>query len=160
MVRYVEQVEISASPEAVWAVLTDVQGWRKWTASVELIRILSPAGGSAPSEPTRSFGVDSEAWVKQPKLPGARWRVTVFEPASSFTWQSQAPGVRSVAAHLLYPHPRGAADPQGTQVTFELRQNGPLAPLAGLLLGRLARRYLAMEAAGLKAYCEAVVASD
>ncbi|WP_327069449.1 SRPBCC family protein [Kitasatospora sp. NBC_01250] len=154
MPRYIEQVEILASPQAVWAVLSDVQGWRKWTPTVELVRILSRPG--APAGAGSSFGVGSEAWVKQPRLPGARWRVTVFEPASSFTWQSQAPGVRTVAAHLLYPYPRGAAEPRGTEVTLELRQNGPLAWLAGLLLGRLTRRYLALEAAGLKVYCEAL----
>lgn len=64
--------------------------------------------------------------------------------------------MRTVAAHLLYPYPRGAAEPRGTEVTLELRQNGPLAWLAGLLLGRLTRRYLALEAAGLKVYCEAL----
>ncbi|WP_035849697.1 SRPBCC family protein [Kitasatospora azatica] len=139
-----EQVEINAGPEAVWAVLADVQGWRKWTASIELIRR---------REQGKPFGLGSEAWVKQPRLPGAVWRVTSFEPESSFVWESRAPGVHTIAAHHLH------AGPQGTKVTLELRQGGPLAPFTGLLLGRLTRRYLAMEAAGLKTFCEGVAAT-
>ncbi len=138
---HVETVRIAARPEAVWAVLVDVQGWRKWTASVELVRRLDQAG---------EFGVRSQVWVKQPSLLGAVWRVTGFEPERSFVWESRSPGVLTVAGHRL------EARDDGTLVTLELRQSGPLAPVAGLFFGRLTRRYLAMEAAGLKAYCEAV----
>ncbi|PYC77310.1 polyketide cyclase [Streptomyces tateyamensis] len=130
---------MAAAPEAVWAVLVDVQGWRKWTASVELIRR---------REQGRPFALGSEAWVKQPRLPGALWRVTGYEAGRAFTWESRSPGVRTVADHQLRP------TATGTELILELRQEGFLAPLARLLLGRLIRRYLAMEAAGLKAYCE------
>jgi uncharacterized protein YndB with AHSA1/START domain len=136
---HTERVEIAAAPAAVWAVLTDVQGWRRWTRSVELVRR---------REQGRPFGAGSEAWVKQPRLPGAVWRVTRYEAGRGFTWESRSPGVRTVADHRLSP----AGD--GTELTLELRQQGPLAPLAGLLLGGLTRRYLAMEATGLKTYCE------
>ncbi|MCX4749420.1 SRPBCC family protein [Kitasatospora sp. NBC_01287] len=153
MAQWSEQVEILAPAEAVWAVLADVQGWRKWTASVELIRR---------REQGKPFGLGSEAWVKQPRLPGAVWRVTAFEPGRSFVWQSHAPGVRTVAGHHLRAgraegvESGRAEGAESTWVTLELRQHGPLAGPAALLLGRLARRYLAMEAAGLKAYCEVI----
>jgi hypothetical protein len=42
-------------------------------------------------------------------------------------------------------------------VTVELgtAQTGPLAWLVGILYGRLTRRYIGMEAQGLKRFCEA-----
>ncbi|MFE0464789.1 SRPBCC family protein [Kitasatospora sp. NPDC058965] len=136
---HTERVEISAAPEAVWAVLADVQGWRRWTASIQLVRLRQQG---------RPFGPGSEAWVKQPRLPGALWRVTAYETGRGFTWESRSPGVRTVAEHRL--RPLGT----GTELTLELRQQGPLAPLVDRWLGGLTRRYVGMEAAGLKAYCE------
>ncbi|MGF1427300.1 SRPBCC family protein [Kitasatospora sp. LaBMicrA B282] len=140
--RYVEQVEIRVPAAEVWVVLADVQGWRKWTPSIELVRR---------REQHRPFGLGSEAWVKQPRLAGSIWLVTTFEPERSFVWQTEFPGLRTTAGHHLHPQADG-----GTRVTLELRQSGLLAPLAGLALGRLTRRYLAMEAAGLKSYCEGI----
>jgi uncharacterized protein YndB with AHSA1/START domain len=134
-----EQVEIEAEAAAVWAVLTEVQHWHTWTPTIELIRR---------RDPDRPFGTGSQAWIKQPRLRGALWEVTAFEPGRSFTWQTRAPGVHTVAGHRLQP------TPTGTRVTLELRLTGPLAPLGRLLHGRLIRRYLALEALGLKTECE------
>lgn len=92
----------------------------------------------------------SQAWVKQPRMLGSTWQVTEFEPERSFVWENHRPGIRTVARHRL------DARPGGTLLTLELVQTGPLAPLIRLLFGRLTRRYLAMEAAGLKTFCENV----
>jgi hypothetical protein len=40
-------------------------------------------------------------------------------------------------------------------VTLGIRESGPLAPVTGLLLPGLIRRYVQMEADGLKHRCEA-----
>ncbi|MCC9311071.1 SRPBCC family protein [Kitasatospora sp. RB6PN24] len=138
-----ERIEIGAEPAAVWAVLTDVQHWHTWTPSIELIRL---------QEQERPFGTGSRAWIKQPRLRGAHWQVTEYEPERSFTWETRAPGVRIEAGHHLQP------TPTGTRVTLELRLSGPLAPLVRLRHGRLIRRYLAQEALGLKTQCETPLA--
>ncbi|TQF05683.1 polyketide cyclase [Kitasatospora acidiphila] len=134
-----EQVEIEAEPAAVWAVLTDVQHWHTWTPSIELIRR---------PDPERPFGVGSRVWIKQPRLRGAHWQVTAYEPERSFVWHTRAPGAKTEAGHQLQ------ATPTGTRVTLDLRLTGPLALLGRLLYGRLIRRYLALEALGLKTQCE------
>ncbi len=133
--RYELSVDVNAKPDAVWAVLADVERWPEWTPSVRRVRRLEegPLGGG------------STARVKQPKLPAARWRVTGYVAGREFTWVSQSPGVTTVAEHLIAP-----GDGGGSRVTLVLTQTGRLARLAGLLGGRLIRRYVGLEADGLK----------
>jgi hypothetical protein len=61
--------------------------------------------------------------------------------------------VHTVAFHRLEANPDG-----GTRITIGLDQTGPLARLVGALTGARTRRYLALEAAGLKAASEDVAA--
>lgn len=82
--------------------------------------------------------------VRQPRLPATTWTVDSLVPGRSFSWTSSSVGVMSVAAHAIEP----AA--QGCRLLLSLTQAGPLASLSGLLLGRLTRRYLRLEAEGLR----------
>lgn len=137
--RYDISVEVEAAPERIWTVLTDVERWPEWTASMTRVDLVD-------SQP---FGLGSEVLVKQPKLPETRWRVTLVEPGRSFTWQARRPGVTMVAAHRMAAPP-GAP----VKVTLSIAQTGFLAPPTGVLLAGLIRRYVTMEAYGLKRYCE------
>jgi hypothetical protein len=97
----------------------------------------------------RPFGVGSRARIRQPRLPVAVWTVTAIESGRYFEWQNATPGLRSVGGHRVE-----AADRNTSRVTLSLDWSGPLAPLIRLLYGRLSRRYVAMEAQGLKRRCE------
>jgi hypothetical protein len=77
------------------------------------------------------------------------WRVTELEPGSRFAWDTRTPGLRSVGDHAVT-----RLDDRRSRALLAIDQTGPPAPLAGLLYGRLIRRYLAMESAGLKRRCE------
>jgi hypothetical protein len=101
---------VAAAQPVVWDVLADVSRWPDWTASMTSVR---------PTEPG-PIGPGSVVRIKQPKLPPATWRVTEFEPGSSFTWVSRAPGVTTTAWHRL--------DPEGdrTRATVGISQHGPL----------------------------------
>ena len=104
------------------------------TASINRVELLDGA-----------FGPSSRARVHQPRLPAAVWTVTEFEENTGFTWESRSPGVTTVAGHHL------SAKPDGTvTVRLSIDQTGPLAPVVSLLTGRLTRRYVTMEAHGLK----------
>ena len=131
-------VEIGAPPHRIWEVMSDVERWPEWTASVTSIRRLSP-------EP---FAVGSKVVIRQPKFPPAMWVVTDIQPNRSFTWRSGAPGVYVFAHHSIEP------TPTGSRVTLSLRYNGLLGGVLGWLTAGITNRYLAMEASGLKQRAE------
>ena len=91
----------------------------------------------------------SEARIIQPNLPVLVWQVVEFEPGTSFAWRATSRGVTTLASHQVAETPDG----QST-VMLAIKQTGPLASLAGLALGHLTRRYVDMEAEGLKRFCE------
>jgi uncharacterized membrane protein len=134
-------VDIGAPAEVVWSVMSDVERWHEWTASVRNIRLLDPA-------PLR---VGSRAMIRQPKFPPALWTVVSLDPGSSFVWKSGMPGMWVYAHHsvesIASSVDRGTAP---TRASLRLHYAGPLARLLGRLTRGITNRYLAMEAAGLK----------
>lgn len=133
-------IDIAAPPDQVWAVMTDVGRWPEWTASVKSVERLDRG----------PFGVGSRARIRQPRFPAAVWTVTALEPGRSFEWQSPAPGLLSVGGHRA-----DTVGEHASRVTLSLTWSGPLAPVMRLLFGKLSRRYVEMEAQGLKRRCEA-----
>ena len=138
--QYETSIDIHADPQSIWAVMTDVERWPEWTASVVRVERLS-------SEP---FGVGSRVAIKQPRLMKVVWTVTDLEPVVSFKWKATAPGLTTVGSHQLAPSPAGT-----TKVTLSVDQRGALAPAFRLLGSRMTRRYLDYERLGLKARSEA-----
>ncbi len=137
--RVEQVVDIPAPADRVWGVLCDLRGWPTWTASMREVTPLRPG----PVEP------GLQVRVVQPRLPTTVWTVEEVVPGRSFRWSSRSPGIASVGDHVLEPTATGC------RVTLSLAQTGPLAPAVGVLLGRLTRRYVRMEAVGLRARCEA-----
>ena len=133
--EYTNSIDIDAEPSRVWEVLSDVERWHEWTESVT----------SVERHDDGPLQVGSTATVKQPKLRPADFEVTVVEPGRRFEWVSKAPGVTSVGDHIVDPRPGG-----GSRATLVLRQTGLATPVIKLLFGGLIRRYVEMEAAGLK----------
>ena len=127
-------IDISAPPEVVWAVLSDVESWPTWTASITSVRPLSP-------DPLQ---VGSRVRIKQPRLPATVWTVSDLVEGEQFTWTATSPGVNTRASH------RVAGTAAGSRVTLSIGQAGVLGRLVGRLYGGLTRRYVEMEAAGLK----------
>jgi hypothetical protein len=77
------------------------------------------------------------------------WRVTEVEAGSSWTRVTRSPGATTTATHHVRP-----AGPNRTVVQQVLDQRGPLGSLVARLMAGTTRRYLEMEAAGLKARSE------
>ena len=127
-------VDISAPPEVVWAVLSDVGSWPAWTASITSVRPLSP-------DPLQ---VGSRVRIKQPRLPATVWTVSDLVEGERFTWTATGPGVHTRASHRVV----GTA--AGSRATLSIDQAGVLGRLVGRLYGGLTRRYVEMEATGLK----------
>jgi uncharacterized protein YndB with AHSA1/START domain len=132
-------VDIAAPPERVWEVMVDVEYWPDWTDTVTWVRRLD----EGPLRP------GSRAKINQPKLPETEYVVTELEPGQSFTWVATAPGVLTTARHRIEPLAGG-----GSRVRLSVEQGGWLGSLMGRFYRGLTDRYLATEAAGLKAWCE------
>lgn len=132
-------IEIAAPADAVWAVLTDVERWPDWTASIRTVHKLED-GPLAPGSRVR---------IHQPRLPAAVWTVSVVDPGRFFEWRNESAGLTSVAGHRVEP----AAD--GSSIaTLSIDWSGWLAPLIRVAYGGLSRRYVDMEAEGLRGRCE------
>jgi hypothetical protein len=136
---FATSIDISASPERVWSVMSDVERWHEWTASITSVETLT-AG---------PLGVGSKARVRQPKLLPAVFDITIWDPPRSFEWVTRSAGVRAVARHSAEPIAGGA------RAHLSVQFDGVLAPLVAWFAGNLTDRYLEMEAAGLKRRSEA-----
>lgn len=142
--RYTRTDTIAARPSDVWAVLTDIEHWPDWTASMREITRLD-------SGPLR---VGSTARVRQPAGRPMVFTITELEPERSFTWTASAAGIRSTGYHELTPH-----EPPGVQAVLTFTLTGPMAWLGRLLGGGRIRRYVDMEADGLKRQSESRTAT-
>ena len=131
-------VEIDAPTSLVWDVFTDVERWPEWTASVTRLVALDGPG----------LAVGKRFEIKQPKLPTLVWQVTDLAPGVSWTWAQRSPGGSTLAHHTLTPIAQGR-----TLVHQALDQQG-LAAVVARLMRRTTRRYLELEAQGLKGRSE------
>lgn len=137
--RLTHQVEIDADPERVHAALVDVQQWPEWTASTRHAERLDDG----------PLAVGSTVKLDQPGLRQVVWRVVSLTPPEGFAWTSRVGGVTTVGDHRITP-----IGDHRVRVDLSVDQTGVLAPLVGLLYGRLTRRYMRLEAEGLKRRCE------
>ena len=71
--------------------------------------------------------------------------MSALEPNRSWTWQNRAPGATTVAHHILTETSDGY-----THVALSIDQRGVIGRPMGWLLKRLTRRYLRLEAEGLR----------
>lgn len=134
MVEYEQRVAIAGSAAMVWQVMSDVERWHEWTASITEIRKLD----------AQPFVTGGRFRVKQPKLAATEWTLTKVIPEQQFVWVSQSTGVVVTAWHEIAP----AAE--GVEVRLRIRFEGWLGALLGRLGGGLTRHYMQLEAHGLK----------
>jgi len=132
-------VEIEAAPQDVWAAVIDAERWPQWTDSVQNVSWLDGATAT----------VGSRARIKQPGMPALTWTVTELEPGRRFDWEATSAGVRTLGTHEV-----AAVGDGRSRLTLGLRQSGALSGLVGALAGSRTRRYVRMEAEGLKRAAE------
>ena len=140
-----DSVEIDAPAQLVWEVFSDVERWPDWTASVSSLIARNGAG----------LAVGKRFAIKQPGMSKLVWKVTEIDPGSSWTWVQRSPGVRVSARHWVIPQPDGR-----TLVCQQLDQGGVLGALVGRLMVKKTKRFLELEANGLKARSEQLSRAD
>jgi uncharacterized membrane protein len=135
-------VAIDAPIEVVWSVFSDVERWPTWASSFTSVELING--------PMR---LGAKARIRQPRLPTVVWEVTQWEPGRLWTWTATSPGARTEASHVL------SVSGRGTLAEQAIVWSGPVGRLAALVWRSLTKRYLAIEAAGLKQRCEQVAAA-
>jgi uncharacterized membrane protein len=138
-------VQIEAPEQAVWAALIDVQGWPQWTDSMRDVRWIDDDG----------MRIGARARISQPGTPTLVWTVSGIDAGRAFTWETSSPGVKTVGTHVVR-----AAGEHGSTLTLGLKQSGALAGLVNALFGARTRKYVQMEADGLKRAAESAAAAD
>ncbi|MFJ1584616.1 SRPBCC family protein [Streptomyces sp. NPDC088197] len=152
MPTYQTSITVNAPVARVWEVLVAVEDWPALTASMTSVRPLDADGASRSGSADHVVAVGRRFAVEQPKLRKAVWTVTALDEGSRFSWRSAGPGVTTSGDHLVEP------EGDGTRLTLVLTQRGALSGLVGLVAGGLTRRYLEMEARGLKERAESPAA--
>jgi uncharacterized membrane protein len=132
-------ISIHAPADVVWSVLSDVERWPDWNQSVRSVDLLDDA--LVPGNRVR---------IRQPKFPAVVWTVTDIEPGASFTWRSRSPGADANGRHRVIDNGDGTST-----VVLGITQRGLLGTLVALASRRITKRYVALEANGLKTRSEA-----
>jgi uncharacterized membrane protein len=140
-VQFEKSIEIDASQQRVWDVLSDLETWPQRIETVDSVELLTPA----------PIGKDSRARLKQPKLPEGTWDVTVWDAPSFFEWRQKESGVTSVAGHRVE-----ALGQNRARLTLTLDMRGLLIPIIGRFYKDLTNRYMTLEAEGIKRAAETV----
>jgi carbon monoxide dehydrogenase subunit G len=137
--RFEKSIEIDATQQRVWDVLTDIEAWPQRIETVDVVELLTPA----------PIAVGSRVRLKQPKLPEGIWDVTVWDAPSSFEWTQKMTGATSVAGHRVEDLGEGRA-----RLTLTLEMRGPLIPIVAIFFRRLANDYQDLEVRAMKRAAE------
>ena len=137
--HFEKSIEIDASQQRVWDVLSDIEAWPRRIETVDTVELQTPA----------PFAKGSRVRLKQPKLPEGTWDITVWDAPSYFEWTQKASGVTTVAGHRVEPLGEGRA-----RLTLTRDMRGFLIPLIGRFYKGLTNRYMNLEAEGMKQAAE------
>jgi uncharacterized membrane protein len=136
-----DSIEIDAPAQLVWQVFSEVERWPEWTASVT----------SLVGRDGTNLAVGKRFSIKQPGMSKLVWKVTEIDPGLSWTWVQHSPGVAVTARHHVIAQPDGR-----TLVRQELEQRGVVGALVGRMMLKKTKRFLELEAQGLKTRSEQI----
>lgn len=136
--EYELTVTIAAPLRRVWEILTDVERMPEWTASMTEVRRLDDG----------PLSVGRRTRILQPKMRPLVWTVTDLARERSFVWTATTGGMLLTGGHYL------TAGDGDVSARFTMRLSGGPAFLLGPLVKPRTRRYVRMEAEGLKRRCE------
>ena len=137
--RFEKTIEIDASQQRVWDVLSDLEAWPRRIETVDVVELLTPA----------PITKGSQVRLKQPKLPEGTWDITVWDAPSYFERTQKTGGVTSVAGHRVEALSEGLA-----RLALALDMRGSLIPVIALFYKGLTNRYMNLEAEGMKRAAE------
>lgn len=113
------QIDISAPPQVVWDIITDVSAWPEWYSGAANVSILRPVDGRVGPDSVvswRTMGLNFDSVVKE------------FEPPNRFAWDSRKAVIRGYHAWLIIP------TAEGCRVITDESFRGPLAIMQGTFI--------------------------
>ena len=137
--RFERSIEINASQQRVWEVISDLEAWPQRLETVDSVELLTPA----------PLAKGSRVRLKQPRLADAIWDVKIWDAPAYFEWTQKTSAMTNIAGHRVEALGDGRA-----RLTLTLDMRGPLSPLTGLLYKGLTNRYMGIEAEGMKRAAE------
>ncbi len=137
--QFEKSIEIDASQQRVWDVLSDIEAWPQRIETVDTVEPLTPP----------PFARGSRVRLKQPKLPEGTWDITVWDAPSYFEWTQKSGGATIVAGHRVE-----ALGADRARLTLTIDMQGLLVPIMGLFYKGLTNRYMNLEAEGMKRAAE------
>ena len=137
--KFEQSIEINASRQRVWDVLSDLAAWPTRIETVDAVELLTPA----------PVGQGSRVRLKQPKLPEGTWSIGVWDAPAYFEWTQKESGATIVAGHRVEP-----LSDERSRLTLTIDMRGFLAPIMGRLYRKLTNDYLTLEAEGMKRAAE------
>lgn len=137
--RVEKAIEIDASQQRVWDVLSDIGAWPERITTVDRVELLTPA----------PIARGSRVRLKQPKLPEGTWEVTAWDAPSYFEWTQKSAGATTVAGHRV-----DAMGEDRSRLTLTLEMRGFLIPIVAVFYRDLTNRYMNLEAEGMKRAAE------
>ena len=137
--RFEQSIDIDASQQRVWDVLSDLEAWPQRIETVDVVELLSPTPVSE----------GSRVRLKQPRLPEGIWDVTVWDAPSYFEWRQKSGGVTNVAGHRVEALEEGRS-----HLTLTLDMRGLLVPIVAMFYKGLTNRYMTTEAQSMKRAAE------
>ena len=94
-------IETAASPEAVWALFRDVQGWPRWNAGIETIALEGP------------FAAGTSFLMKPPGQDALRSTLTEVRENECFVDETQIGDLVITVEHRIEP-----LSPSRTRITY------------------------------------------
>jgi hypothetical protein len=140
MKEFTTTADIRATPEAVWAILTDGPGYARWNPEINRVE-----GRIALGEKIKAHVVLHGGVVRPVSV-----RVTALEPLRRMVWTGGLPLGLFTGRRTFSLTPR---DGGMVEFTMHLHFNGPLSPLIAKSLGDRQPDIDAL-AAGLKTWAE------
>jgi hypothetical protein len=133
------EVAISACPDYVWAVLTDVARWPEWAPTLR--EVVAYDGGP--------HVVGGGIRVCARNLPAREWQVVEIRPHRGFTWREVGIGSTARLGVAI------TAEPPGTRVAFTQECSGWIGTVVGRMTGATRTTHVEELADALRRRCEA-----
>lgn len=137
--HFEEAIDIEASQQRVWDVLSEIEAWPRRIETVESVESLTPG----------PVAIGSRIRLKQPKLPEGEWEISVWDAPTYFEFRQKSGGVTSVAGHRV----EALADSR-SRLTLSLDMRGLPVAVVALFFKDLTKRYMTLEAQGIKGAAE------